>query len=295
MAGTDHSAPPPPSLEDPTAPAVILVAPQLGQNIGAAARAMLNCGLTDLRLVRPRDGWPNPKARVLAAGAEAVLDRARVYATTAEATTDLTRIFATTARQRDLAKPVLTPEAAAGEIRELAAAHGRRCGLLFGPERTGLDTDEVAAADAILYIPLNPAYASLNLGQAVLLAAYAWWMSGNAVPPRRLRDRGDPPARRDAVTALLGHLGQELAAADFWKSETKRPAMWRTLQTFLLRGAPTEAEVGLLHGVITALSGRRLDGRRRGAPRPKGPTGIGKELDPSSRPRARARKKEPRP
>ena len=234
---------------------------------------------------------------MLAAGADEVLDRARVFPSTSAATADLTRVFATTARRRDLNKPVLTPEEAAAEMRELARAQGARCGLLFGPERTGLDTDDVVAADVILHIPMNPAYSSLNLGQAVLITAYAWWVEGLCTPGRRLPDRGDPPARRTAVQALLRHLDQELDAADFWKSRSKRPAMWRTLQTFLLRGSPTQAEVSLLHGVVTALSGRRLDGRPRGAPRTRG---LGKELETlgkraPTRPAARGRQGKPRP
>lgn len=279
MAGTDRSQDSSRTPGDPFAPVVILVRPQLGQNIGAAARAMLNCGLYELRLVQPRDGWPNPKARILASGAESVLDDTRVYPSVAEATGDLHRIFATTARRRDLAKPVVTPEEAAREIRGLAGAHGARCGLLFGPERTGLHSPEVAAADAILHIPLNPAYASLNLGQAVLLVAYCWWDQASATPNQYVHehpfndyvnDTGDGPARREAVDALLTHLERELTAARFWKSEAKRPVLWRSLVTYLLRGAPRESEVSLLHGVVTALSGRRADGRLRGAPRPKG-------------------------
>ncbi len=272
MAGTNHSATPPREAA-PTPPVVILVGPQLGLNIGATARAMLNCGLRRLRLVRPRDGWPNPEATAMAAGADAVLDGAEVFDTTAEATADLSRVYATTARKRDLRKPVVTPQQAAAEIHALSRS-GATSGLLFGPERTGLETDDVVASDSILHIPLNPAFSSLNLAQAVLLTGWAWYAHGpaSAVEPRTLHDTGENPAPHGAVAALVAHLEQALDAAGFVKAPTKRPALLRTLRNAIVRADLAESEISLLHGVVTALSGRRADGRPRGAPRKAEPT-----------------------
>ncbi len=159
-------------------PAIILVAPQLGENIGTAARAMFNCGLTDLRLVRPRDGWPSKKAQAAASGADLVLDKAHLFETVEDAIAGLTRVYATTARDRYMVKRVLTPRAAAAEIRALMAA-GEACGILFGPERTGLLNEHIALADTVLNVPLNPAFSSLNLAQAVLLVGYEWFASAD--------------------------------------------------------------------------------------------------------------------
>ena len=154
-------------------PAIILVRPQMGENIGAAARGMRNFGLSEMRLVAPRDGWPNPKAVATASGAGRVLDAARVHGTTAEAIADCHTVYATTARPRDLIKPVLTPEAAMAEARGLIAA-GQKVGFLFGPERAGLQNDDLAGAQAIVSVPVDPEFASLNLAQCVLLLAYEW-------------------------------------------------------------------------------------------------------------------------
>ncbi len=159
-------------------PAMVLIEPQLGGNVGAAARAMLNCGLTDLRVVRPRDGWPSDKARAMASGADAVLDGAKVFESLEEAVADLQVVFATTGRRRDMVKHEVTPAEAASEIRRHGAA-GERCGVLFGRERIGLTNDEVVLADAILTVPLNPAFRSLNLAQAVLLIAWEWLRAGD--------------------------------------------------------------------------------------------------------------------
>ncbi len=182
-------------MED-LSPAIVLVEPQLGENVGAAARAMLNCGLSDLRVVRPRDGWPSAQARAMASGADAVLDAARLYDTAAEAVADLRCVFATTARRRDMVKPEMTPAGAAAEVRRREAA-GERCGFLFGRERIGLTNDEVVLADAILTVPLNPAFTSLNLGQAVLLTAWEWRRAADETPPRVPIDAGDRRATRE--------------------------------------------------------------------------------------------------
>ncbi|MBV9522212.1 MAG: RNA methyltransferase, partial [Alphaproteobacteria bacterium] len=181
MAGTDYRRP---TISG--GPAIILVEPQLGENIGTAARAMLNCGLTDLRLVRPRDGWPSQKASAAASGADAVLERARLFDSLAAAIGDLQHVFATTARERDMVMRIATPRQAAGEMRRLMSA-GRSCGILFGPERMGLLNDHLSHAETMITVPLNPAFSSLNLAQAVLLVGYEWFTSGDATAPVQLQ------------------------------------------------------------------------------------------------------------
>jgi tRNA/rRNA methyltransferase len=241
-------------------PAIILVEPQLGENVGFAARAMANCGLADLRLVRPREPWPNPRARAAASGADAVIDGARVYASTAEAAADLRRLYATTARPRDMVKPVLTPRAAAAELRRETAA-GAPCGVLFGPERTGLGNDDVARADALIVAPLDPAFNSLNLGQAVLLVAWEWWLAADETPPEALPLGESRPANREELEGFFDHLFAELDAAGFLRVVEKRPIMVRNLRNLFLRARPTEKEVRALRGVVKALARGRGGGR----------------------------------
>jgi tRNA/rRNA methyltransferase len=236
-------------------PAIVLVRPQLGENIGAAARAMLNGGLSDLRLVRPREPWPNPRALAASSGADAVVEAARLYPTLADAVADLRLVLATTARPRDIVKPVLGPREAAAAIRATSPG-GEGCGVVFGPERTGLDNDEVTFADVVLNVPLNPAYASLNLGQAVMLVAYEWFQSGLAAPAPRRFDRRKPQATKAELGALLAHLEHELDAAGFFLPVAKRPGMLRNLRNVFTRADLTEQEVRTLHGVVTALAGR---------------------------------------
>jgi len=241
----------------PPAPVVILVEPQLGENIGFAARAMLNCGLTDLRLVRPRQPWPNRRAWAAASGADRVLEGARVTATTAEAVADLRRLYAATARPRDMAKPVVTAAGAAAEMRRFAAG-GEPCGVLFGPERTGLDNDDVTRADAVLTVPLNPEFTSLNLGQAVLVVAYEWLGAGDLTPPRVVPMPAETrPANRFELENFFAHLEEELDASGFLRVVEKRPVMVRNLRNLFLRAGLSEKEVRTLHGVVKALSGRR--------------------------------------
>ena len=219
MAGTDHAK----ATETGPQPAFVLVAPQMGENIGAAARAMWNFSLDRMRLVAPRDGWPNPRAEAMASGAGRVLDRAALAATTAEACADLTYVFATTARDRAMTKLVLTPEAAMREARAMTAA-GERVGVLFGPERAGLETADIVRANAVISVPVNPAYGSLNLAQCVLLIAYEWQRAAGAAAGRRLphrrraagdRDRGRPlpraprrAARRRRLLLPRGEAGE---------------------------------------------------------------------------------------
>ena len=249
--------------EEAAAPVIVLVGPQMGENVGAAARAMLNCGLTELRLVTPRDGWPNERAQAMATGASReVVDRARVFATTAAAVADLHRVYATTARRRDMLKPAIDPRELASEVRE-CAARGQRSGVLFGPERAGLDNDDVALASHIVHIPLNPGYSSLNLAQAVLLVAWAWFegASGAAAAPPDQRS-ATLPATSAQLVNLFEHLEQELDASGFLRVVEKRGIMVRNLRSILHRAELREHEVRALHGVVSSLSGRRKDGKR---------------------------------
>jgi tRNA/rRNA methyltransferase len=244
----------------PSAPVVILVSPQLGENVGAAARAMLNFGLTDLRLVRPQCGWPNAKALLAASGATAVLNRVRLFDRVADAAGDLHRLYATTARSRDLPKPVVTAAEAARECRA-ALAGGERVGILFGPERTGLANDDLIYADAVVGVPVNPDFFSLNLAQAVLLVAYEWFQSG-AVPERQAALPAGRPATKGELDALLEHLIAELDAVNFFRTADRRASMSRALKLIFARGQLRSPEVHLLRGVIKELA-RGGRGRER--------------------------------
>lgn len=259
MAGTDKTKP----AVATGGPAVILVDPQLGENIGMVARAMLNCGLEALRLVRPRDGWPNPAAQSAAAGADKVLAGARLFDSTTAAIADLHLVLAATARPRDLVKPVVTPHEAARDLRAAAAA-GRRAGLLFGPERSGLTTDDVALADAIVQVPLNPAFSSLNLAQAVLLLGYEWFQSGSGAPARELDLGTSHPATKEELTNFFERLEQALDETGFLYPPEKRPSMVRNLRSLFTRAALTDQEVRSLHGIVSAF----LDHKRRGGAGP---------------------------
>lgn len=244
------------------APAIILVGPQLGENIGMCARAMLNCGVTDLRLVNPRDGWPNPSALSASSGALSVIENARIFTTTAEAIADLEYVYATTARIREMAKPVVSAEAAGRDIQHRhAQAQKTTCGIMFGPERTGLDNDDVALAHAVLSIPLNPAFSSLNLAQAVLLSCYSWLVADNPYQQNLdavLADReASPPAAAGAIENLMVQMETHLEDAGFFRSEGHRPTLMRNIRTYFFRSAPTEQEVRTLHGIIATLAGKR--------------------------------------
>lgn len=251
------------------APAIILVEPQMGENIGAAARAMANFGLSELRLVAPRDGWPNPVARTNASGANGIIEGALLFCSVEEAIADLSFVLATTARRRDMTKPVLAPEMAAIQIRD-RLDEGIRSGILFGPERTGLESDHVALCDAIVMAPVNPAFASLNLAQAVLLLAYEWYkLVGHSNLGRETAV--DPAAReglqqrrsRMATKAELAHFYERLETAldetGFLKPAERRPIMVRNLRNIFARSSLTEQEVRTLHGVVSALTRRHSD------------------------------------
>jgi tRNA/rRNA methyltransferase len=255
------------------APAIVLVAPQLGQNIGTAARAMANFALHELRLVAPREGWPNDHAVKAASGAPRVIDEARVFATVEAALGEFHYVAATTARRRDMVKPVLTPASAAREMRA-RIARGERVCFMFGPERTGLDNEAIALADAVVMAPVNPAFASLNLSQAVLIIAYEWFRQTSdgslgretAVEPagrEGIAMRHTRPATKEEYLGLFAHLESELDAAGFLRPAEKRPGMVRNLRNLIQRQQLTEQDVRTLRGVIAALAGAKT--KRPGA------------------------------
>ncbi len=237
------------------APAIILVTPQMGENIGAAARAMANCGLTELRLVNPRDGWPNEKAIASSSGATDILERARLFPTTREAVADLSYVVASTARPRDLVKPVVTPAQTSLDLHQ-RIGHGVRCGILFGAERTGLLNEDIGLADVIATVPLNPEFTSLNLAQAVLLLGYEWYKAGNDVQSRIMDTGGSRPATKAELTNCFDHFEEELTRGDYFKNPQMKPTMMANLLTMLQRAELTEQEVRTLHGMLVALTGR---------------------------------------
>jgi len=228
-------------------PAIVLVRPQLAQNIGKAARAMLNFGLTDLRLVSPRDGWPNPEAGPAASGADIVLEKARLYESVADAVADCAHVYATTVRKRGVTKPVVRPDEAAAEIhRELGGS-----AILFGPERSGLETDDVAVARTILTVPINPEFGSLNLAQAVILVAYEWSKTeGMAQPPAT---EIDPPASQQELDGMISQLERMLDQASYFFPPDRVPSTKRTLRTLLTKPGWNALEVRTLRGVLSAL------------------------------------------
>jgi len=235
-------------------PAVILIDPQLGENIGMVARAMLNCGLTDLRLVRPRDGWPNEKAVSASSGADMVIHRAKLFDTTSEAIADLNMIYAATARDRDMTKEVVTPAGAATDIRERGTAG---TGIIFGGEAMGLKNDDVALADKILTVPLNPEFKSLNLAQSVLLVAYEWFKLDDDTPDSFTMTPDTRLANKDEMLRLFEHLEGALDDSGFLHVKEKRPIMVRNLRNMLQRAGLTEQEVRTLRGVIKSLTYRK--------------------------------------
>jgi tRNA/rRNA methyltransferase len=237
-------------------PAIILVEPQLGENIGTAARAMLNCGLDDLRLVRPRDGWPSDRAINAASGADRVLDRARLYPDVPAAIADLRHVYAATARDRYMVKRELTPRRAAEEMRGFLAAE-ESCGILFGPERTGLVNDDIALADTVLMVPLNPAFSSLNLAQAVLIIGYEWFIARTEPPAELMHTGHSRPANKAELLRFFDHFEEALVLSGFLRHPDKRPSMTRNLRNLFQRAHCTEQELRTLHGVITAFLGPR--------------------------------------
>jgi tRNA/rRNA methyltransferase len=238
-------------------PAFILVEPQLGANIGAACRAMWNFGLSDLRLVRPRDGWPNKDAEVMASGASVVLDAARIYDTTVDAASEITTLYATTARERDMTKPILTPREAVVDMLKKRAA-GEQVGILFGRERTGLENEDVMRANKIIAVPANPAFASLNLGQCALLLAYEWRQvaAENIFTPREVAPEA-ALAPQEAVDNLYHRLELLLDEANYFWPEKKRPAMAQSIRNLLSRTPMNDQDVRMMHGVFRTLAEHR--------------------------------------
>ncbi len=251
MSGTDRTREASEAGED--APVIVLVQPQLGENIGAAARAMLNFGLTRMRLVSPRDAWPNHKALNTASGAESVIEQAEIFDSTKDAIADLLHVYAATARVRDMVKPVLTPCETAASIRGHGAG-GEATGIMFGRERSGLDNDDVALAEALMIVPANPAYSSINLAQAVLLLAYEWFQAGAPEPRGALARKGSSPATAEEVQHMFDHLESELDACGFLKPPDKRPRMVRNIRNIFTRADLTDQEVRTLRGIISGLT-----------------------------------------
>jgi len=235
-------------------PAIILVAPQLSENIGTAARAMANFGLTDLRLVNPREGWPSDKARAAAANADHVIGRVRVFERLEDALTGLSFVYATTARMREVAKVVVGPREAA-EATVARAALGSATGVLFGRERTGLNNEEVSLADEILTLPVDPAFSSLNIAQAVLILAYEWRLAANG-PGLPFGSTIAEPAPREQLIAMFEHLEAALEDAGFFRPTEKRPHITLAIRAMLQRASLTEQEVRTLRGMIAALERR---------------------------------------
>lgn len=229
-------------------PVFVLVRPQLGENIGKAARAMLNFGLTEMRIVAPRDGWPNPDAGPSAAGADIVLERARVYETTAEAVADCAHVYATTVRKRGVTKPVVGPDEAGSAIH----AEIGKSAILFGPERSGLETEDVALARTILTVPINPEFGSLNLAQAVILCAYEWSKQADLVQPTA-EDETLPPAPQEELDGLIAHLERMLEPKGYFLPEARTEATRRTLRTVLTKPGWDHLQVRTLRGVLSSL------------------------------------------
>ena len=233
-------------------PIVVLVRPQLGQNIGKAARAMLNFGLTELRLVAPRDGWPNPDAGPAASGADSVLEGAQLFDCVSDAIADCSLVFASTVRRRDLVLPVVSPQEMATEIH----ATGGRTAILFGPERSGLETDDVAAAGRIVTVPINPDFGSLNLAQAVILLAYEWSRGADLAQPTR--KEMEPPAAMRELEGLVGQLEAALEESGYFFPPERVHATKLTLRTILTKPQWSSREIQALRGVIRAITDRHL-------------------------------------
>ena len=237
-------------------PAIVLVRPQLGENIGKAARAMLNFGLTELRIVAPRDGWPNPDAGPSAAGADIVLEQARVFDTTAQAVADCAHVYATTVRKRGVTKPVVGPDEAGAAIH----AETGKSAILFGPERSGLETEDVALARSILTVPINPEFGSLNLAQAVILCAYEWSKQASLVQPTA-EDEVLPPAPQADLDGLIAHFERMLEPKGYFLPEARADATRRTLRTVLTKPGWDHLQVRTLRGMLSSLERKDLKDR----------------------------------
>src|ERR1700685_3577085 len=258
-AGTDRTK----DWDTPPGPAIVLVEPQLGENIGAAARAMANFGLSHLRLVRPRQPWPNDKARMMAAGADRILDGAVLYDDLPSAIADCTFVLATTARAHDQAKPVIGPADAAIELAPRVAS-GETVAILFGRERNGLENDEVALADRIVTLPVNPAFASLNLAQAVAIVACGWFkLAGGETLPFAMPQKS-VAAPKEQLLAFFASLERELEKVEFFRPPDKRETMQINLRNIFTRMQPTQQDIQTLHGVIMSIAEGRKGPARGG-------------------------------
>ena len=250
-------------------PAVILVEPQLGENIGTTARAMMNCGLVDLRLVGPKEDWLSEKAIGASSGADEILKNARKFASTEEALADLEIVYATTARRREMVKSVMTARTAARDMRARSES-GQKLGLLFGRERYGLTNHEISLANVIIEVPLNPEHSSLNLAQAVLIVGYEWFQAGYDGPETMTTFNNTSPATKDVLQELFEHLEKELVLCGFLRNAEKRPSMMVNLRNMLQRSELTLQEVRTLHGMIVELRYGRRDDRPKRQPGVKG-------------------------
>ena len=244
-------------------PIIILIEPQLAENIGMVARAMLNFGLTELRLVNPRPLWPSDRAIDSSAGANRILEQALVYRSFTESTADCRKLYGASVRPRDLVKRVVTPRQMVVEMREFlarpeAVKARSRCAVVFGPERTGLINDDIALMEAVVTIPVNPEFSSLNLAQAVVVLAYEWFMSADETVPSVLRTGQSLPAEQRHLHSFLMRLEQELDLCGFLRTDHMRAAMVRNLHALFARAHLTDQELRSLHGVITELVTRRV-------------------------------------
>lgn len=246
-------------MTDSPQPVFVLVRPQMGENIGAAARAMFNFGLTGMRIVAPRDGWPNSKAVTMASGAGRLLEGVGLFATTAEAVADCTTVYATTARGRGLTKPVLTPERGMEQAAERLGT-GEKVAVLFGPERAGLENDDIARARAIISVPVNTDFPSLNLAQCALLTAYEWRRQTAEIVPERMEYAGGRPATALEVEKLGDHYEDRLAQAGFFFPDTKAEGMKSTLRNLWSRMPLTRADVQVFHGIMRQMVRRKEHG-----------------------------------
>lgn len=250
-------------MPDATQPAIILVEPQMGENIGAAARAMLNFGLTDLRLVNPRDGWPNERAVAMASRADAVLDNTRLYDSTEDAIADLNHVYATTARTRDVIKKIATPRAAATELRD-HQVRGSATGILFGKESVGLSREDVALADSIISVPLNPDFSSINLAQAVLLVGYEWFQAADETPPVQVHNE-ERPANKAELAHLFDRIERELDSRGYFDPiQQRKHVILRNMRNMFQRLGLMESDVKAFQGIIKGLTMKVKDKQNGG-------------------------------
>lgn len=238
-------------------PSIILIAPQMGENIGASARAMLNCGLDNLSIVNPRDGWPNDRAISNSAGALDKMPAIQVFESTADAIKECHYVYATTARPRDMVKPVFTAKSAAEDMKR-RTAESQKIGILFGGERAGLNNEDVAQAHAIITVPLNPEFSSLNLAQGVLLCAYEWAQANEYNAPDKQVPQGDSfPVKSEEFDNFINRLENELDKKNFFRNEDMRPSMMRNIRALFSRTEMTDQETRTMQGILSALIGNK--------------------------------------